>query len=175
MATYTLAGGCFWCLDAVFRRIKGVQSVVSGYSGGEVANPTYEQVSTGTTGHAEAVQVTFDENVIPESVILDIFFLTHDPTTLDRQGNDVGPQYRSAMLYANDAQQKEFLDAKSRAEKHWGNKIVTEITKLDKFYPAGDAHQDYYTNNSEAGYCQVVVAPKIAKARRDYTKWFKED
>ncbi|HRN90483.1 MAG TPA: peptide-methionine (S)-S-oxide reductase MsrA [Candidatus Saccharibacteria bacterium] len=173
MTTYTLAGGCFWCLDAVYRRIKGVQSVVSGYSGGEVANPTYEQVSTGTTGHAEAVQVTFDENVIPESVILDIFFLIHDPTTLDRQGNDIGPQYRSAMFYANDAQEKEFLDAKSRAIEHWGDTILTEITKLDEFYPAGEEHQDYFNKTPESGYCQIVIAPKITKARAKYSQWFK--
>lgn len=175
MKTYTIAGGCFWCLDAVYRRIKGVQSVVSGYSGGEVANPTYEQVSTGTTEHAEAVQVTFDENVIPESVMLDIFFLIHDPTTPDRQGNDVGPQYRSVMFYANDAQEKEFVDAKSRASEHWGNKIVTEITKLGIFYPEGEEHQDYFNKTPESGYCQIVIAPKITKARAKYSQWFKKD
>lgn len=175
MTTYTLAGGCFWCLDAVYRRMKGVTSVLSGYSGGEVDNPTYEQVSTGTTGHAEAVQITFDETVIPADTILDIFFLIHDPTTPNRQGNDVGPQYRSMMFYVNDSQHQKFNQAIERAKTHWGNTIVTEIAKLNKFYPADDEHQDYFNKTPESSYCQIVIAPKIIKARSAYTKWFKED
>lgn len=175
MTTYTLAGGCFWCLDAVYRRLKGVVSVVSGYSGGDIENPTYEQVSTGTTGHAEAVQITFDESIIPADTILDIFFLIHDPTTPDRQGNDVGPQYRSMMSYADDNQRKEFELAIERAKSHWGDGIVTEVVKLDEFYPAEEAHQDYFNKSPGAGYCQIVIAPKIVKARSAYSKWFKED
>jgi len=174
MTTYTLAGGCFWCLDAVYRRLKGVESVVSGYSGGGTLNPTYEQVSTGETGHAEAVQITFDETIIPKETILDLFFLIHDPTTLNRQGNDVGPQYRSAMFYSNDEQKKEFEDALERAKEHWDNPIVTKIQALDVFYPAEDYHQDYFNKNPGNGYCSIVIAPKIVKARSAYTKWFKD-
>lgn len=173
MKTYTLAGGCFWCLDGVYGQIKGVESVVSGYSGGKIVEPSYEQVSTGTTGHAEVVQITFDEKIIPKDVILDIFFLIHDPTTKDRQGNDIGPQYRSVMFYADDNQQQEFMDAVTRAKKHWSDQIVTEIVALDSFYPAGKEHQDYYANNPEAGYCQIVISPKIIKARSKYGEWFK--
>ena len=175
MTTYILAGGCFWCLDAVYRRMNGVEKVVSGYCGGDVAYPTYEQVSTGTTGHAESVQITFDESVIPAATMLDIFFLIHDPTTLNRQGNDTGTQYRSAMFYADATQKTAFEAALTRAKKHWGNKIVTEITPLGTFYPAEDYHQDYFNNNPASGYCSVVIAPKIIKARAAYTKWFKEE
>lgn len=175
MTTYTLAGGCFWCLDAVYRRLKGVTSVVSGYSGGDITNPTYEQVSTGSTGHAEAVQITFDESVIPADVILDIFFLIHDPTTLNRQGNDVGTQYRSAMLYTDKSQRTAFESALGRAKEHWGDNIVTDIQPLVVFYPAEDYHQDYFNNNPGNGYCSIVIAPKIVKARSAYAKWFKEE
>jgi len=173
MTTYTLAGGCFWCLDAVYRRLKGVQHVISGYAGG-TGRPTYEEVSTGRTGHAESVQVTFDEATIPSEVILDIFFLTHDPTTLNRQGADIGTQYRSAMFYIDDAQKEQFEAAKTRAEHLWNNPIVTEITKLDILYPAEDEHQDYFNKHPEAGYCMMVIAPKISKARAAYASWFKE-
>lgn len=175
MTTYVIAGGCFWCLDAVYRRIKGVSEVVSGYSGGEVTNPSYEQVSGGQTGHAEAVQLTFDETVLPSEVILDLFFLIHDPTTLNRQGNDIGTQYRSAMFYVDDQQKTIFEEAVGRATKHWGDNIVTEITKLDTFYPAEDYHQDYFNNNPGNGYCSFIITPKISKARSSFTKWFKED
>lgn len=175
MTTYVLAGGCFWCLDAVYRRIKGVTEVVSGYSGGDVANPTYEQVSSGRTGHAESVQVTFDESVIPADMILDLFFLIHDPTTLNRQGNDAGTQYRSAMFYADDEQKAAFEAALTRAKSHWDDPIVTELTQLDTFYPAEDYHQDYFNKNPGNGYCSIVIAPKIVKARSAYTKWFKEE
>lgn len=175
MTTYVIAGGCFWCLDAVYRRLKGVESVVSGYAGGAVVSPSYEQVSTGETGHAEAVQITFDEAIIPKKVILDLFFLIHDPTTLNRQGNDVGPQYRSAMFYIDNVQEKEFRSAAKRAEKHWNDPLTTQIEKLDTFYPAEDYHQDYFNKNPGNGYCSIVISPKIVKARSAYTKWFKED
>jgi peptide-methionine (S)-S-oxide reductase len=174
MTTYVLAGGCFWCLDAVYRRLKGVEKVVSGYVGGAVDNPTYYQVATGSTGHAEAVEITFDETIIPANDILDLFFLIHDPTTLDRQGNDVGTQYRSAMYYADDQQKQAFEDALERAKEHWDNPIVTEVTKLDTFWPAEDEHQDYFNKNPGNGYCSIVIAPKIVKARSAYTKWFKD-
>ncbi len=175
MITYTLAGGCFWCLDAVYRRIKGVESVVSGYAGGQVDDPSYEQVSTGSTGHAEAIQVTFDETVIPAETILDLFFLIHDPTTLNRQGNDSGTQYRSAMFYTDDMQKSSFESAVERAKEHWGDGIVTELTELEMFYPAEDYHQDYFNNNPGNGYCSIVIAPKIVKARAAYKKWFKDE
>ena len=174
MTTYVLAGGCFWCLDAVYRRIKGVDRVFSGYTGGKNPDPSYSEVATGETGHAEAVQVTFDENVIPEEVILDLFFLIHDPTTLNRQGADVGTQYRSAMFYKDEEQKKAFLAAAVRAEDHWDDPIVTDITPLDVFYPAEDEHQDYFNKNPGNGYCTVVIAPKIVKARSAYTQYFKE-
>lgn len=172
MTTYVLAGGCFWCLDAVYRGIKGVGEVVSGYSGGDTTDPSYEQVSTGRTGHAEAVRITFDESTIPADTILDIFFLIHDPTTLNRQGNDVGPQYRSAMFYADDSQKVAFGAAIERAKKHWDEPIVTEITMLDQFYPAEEYHQDYFNKNPGNGYCSIVIAPKIVKARQAYKEWF---
>jgi peptide-methionine (S)-S-oxide reductase len=175
MTTYVLAGGCFWCLDAVYRRIKGVSTVVSGYSGGNKTDPTYEEVSTGTTGHAEAIQLTFDESIIPADTILDLFFLIHDPTTLNRQGNDEGTQYRSAMFYADEQQKTAFTEAMERAKEHWGDKIVTELTPLDAFYPAEDYHQDYFNKNPGNGYCSIVITPKIIKARAAYKEWFKED
>lgn len=172
MTTYVLAGGCFWCLDAVYRRIKGVESVVSGYAGGDTPEPTYEQVSSGDTGHAEAIQVTFDESIIPSETILDIYFLIHDPTTLNRQGNDAGTQYRSGMFYSNDTQKQEFEAAIERAKSHWDSQIVTELTQLDTFYPAEAYHQDYFNNNPGNGYCSVVIEPKIVKARAAYKDWF---
>jgi peptide-methionine (S)-S-oxide reductase len=174
MTTYVLAGGCFWCLDAIYRRLKGVTSVVSGYTGGGTSNPNYYQVASGETGHAEAVEVTFDEAVIPANVILDLFFLIHDPTTLNRQGADVGTQYRSAMFFTDDTQQETFQAALVRAEDHWDEPIVTQLTKLDTFYPAEDEHQDYFNKNPGNGYCTIVIAPKIVKARSAYTDWFKE-
>lgn len=175
MTTYVLAGGCFWCLDAVYRRIKGVSEVVSGYTGGTVDSPTYEQVSAETTGHAEAVMVTFDEQEIDPDVILDLFFLIHDPTTLNRQGNDVGPQYRSAMFYNGEAQKSRFEAAVQRAGAHWGdNDIVTELAPLTVFWPAEDYHQDYFNKNPGNGYCSIVIAPKIVKARKAYHQYFRD-
>lgn len=174
MTTYVLAGGCFWCLDAIYRRLKGVDKVFSGYSGGEKPDPTYYEVATGDTGHAEAVQITFDEKVISKEVILDLFFLIHDPTTLNRQGWDVGTQYRSAMLYKDEDQKNDFLAAVVRAGDQWDDPIVTDITELDVFYPAEDEHQDYFNKNPGNGYCTIVIAPKIVKARSAYTQYFKE-
>ncbi|MBC7459495.1 peptide-methionine (S)-S-oxide reductase MsrA [Candidatus Saccharibacteria bacterium] len=174
MKTYVIAGGCFWCLDAVYRRLKGVTKVVSGYAGGQTDDPTYYEVSSGETGHAEVVEITFDESIIPADVILDLFFLIHDPTTLNRQGADVGTQYRSAMYYTDAAQQSAFQSAAERATTHWDNPIVTTIEPLETFYPAEEEHQDYFNNNPGNGYCSIVIAPKIVKARSHYTEWFKE-
>jgi len=174
MTTYVLAGGCFWCLDAVYRRIKGVTKVVSGYAGGGIDNPTYYEVASGESGHAEAVQITFDESIIPSDVILDLFFLIHDPTTLNRQGADIGTQYRSDMFYTDDTQKDAFEAAIERAKSHWDDPIVTKLTKLDTFFDAEDEHQDYFNKNPGNGYCSIVIAPKIIKARSAYTKWFKD-
>lgn len=174
MTTYVLAGGCFWCLDAVYRRLKGVDSVVSGYAGGGTIDPNYEEVSTGETGHAEVVQITFDESVIPAETILDLYFLIHNPTTLNRQGNDVGSQYRSAMFYTDEMQKAVFEAAVERAKSHWDNPIVTKVSQLDTFYEAEEYHQDYFNRNPGNGYCSIVITPKIVKARSAYTKWFKD-
>jgi peptide-methionine (S)-S-oxide reductase len=175
MITYVLGGGCFWCLDAVYRRVKGVSKVTSGYAGGSSHSPTYYDVASGTTGHAEVVEVTFDEAVIPGEAILDIFFGIHNPTTLNRQGADVGTQYRSIMLYSDEAQREEFQNALERAANLWNEPIVTQIMKLDHFYKAEDEHQDYFHKNPEVGYCQVIIEPKLTKARKAYSKWLKED
>jgi peptide-methionine (S)-S-oxide reductase len=168
--TVTLGGGCFWCLEAVYRELTGVEKVESGYSGGTVPNPTYEQVCTGTTGHAEVVQVTFDPAIISFREILEVFFSIHDPTTLNRQGNDVGTQYRSAIFYHSE-EQKSIAEAMIREldeAGHWGTPIVTEVTPFTTFYRAEDYHQEYYQNNSRQPYCQVVIAPKLAKFRKQY-------
>lgn len=175
MTTYTVAGGCFWCIDGVFQRILGVEASVCGYAGGSAEDAEYYRVASGKTGHAEAVQITFDEKIIPADVVLDIFFLVHNPTTLNQQGNDVGPQYRSALFYKNLQQKAEFEAAVKRAENLWSQPIVTEISSLEKFYPAEPEHQDYFTNNPDNPYCSVVVAPKISKARQQYAQWFKEE
>lgn len=175
MTTYTLAGGCFWCLDAVFRRLKGVETSKCGYAGGKAEEANYYTVANGTTGHAESVQIVFNETTIPKEVILDIFFLIHNPTTQDRQGNDVGPQYRSAMFYESDEQKVDFEAAVERAKAHWEDTIVTQLTPLEKFYEAEPEHQDYFNNNPQNGYCSIVIAPKIVKARQAYTQWFKDE
>lgn len=174
MTTYVLAGGCFWCLDAVYRRLRGVSEVISGYTGGDIEAPTYYAVASGRTGHAEAVRITFDEAIIPRETILDLFFLIHDPTTLNRQGADEGTQYRSAMFYDNETQELAFTAAIDRAKIHWDNDIVTELTPLDIFYPAEDEHQDYFNKNPGNGYCSIVITPKIIKARAAFSQWFKE-
>lgn len=176
MTTYVLGGGCFWCLDAIYRRINGVRSVTSGYAGGTLLEqPSYYDVASGTTGHAEVVRVTFDEKVIPKDIILDIFFSIHNPTTPNRQGADIGTQYRSIMLYTDETQHSDFKKALERAAGIWDEAIVTEITKLKAFYEAEEEHQDYFHKNPEVGYCQIVIEPKLIKARAAFSKWLKED
>ena len=166
----TLAGGCFWCLEAIYKELRGVERVVSGYIGGTLPNPSYQQVCAGTTGHAEAVQITFDPQVVSYPDLLDIFFTIHDPTTLNRQGADVGTQYRSAIYYHTDAQRiaAEEVIARLTAEELWGAPIVTEIVPAGVFYPAEDYHQDYFERNPAQPYCRAVVAPKVAKFRGKY-------
>ena len=163
----TLGGGCFWCLEAIFSEIEGIEKVVSGYSGGTVINPSYEEVCTGSTGHAEAVQLTFDPQEISFEQILRIFFAIHDPTTPNRQGADVGSQYRSAIFYHNEEQRNiaEQVIRELDSANVWDNPIVTEVTPFQGFYPAEDYHQKYYNRNPEQPYCQVVIAPKLAKLR----------
>jgi len=168
----TFGSGCFWCTEAIFENLNGVTSVVSGYTGGQVENPTYEEVCSGTTGHAEVTQITYDPSVITFDELLEVFWKTHDPTTLNRQGNDVGTQYRSAIFYHNEEQKE--LAEKYRAELDksgaWSDPIVTEISAVTKFYPAEDYHQDYYANNPNQGYCAFVIAPKLEK----FEKVFKD-
>jgi len=171
MQTFVIAGGCFWCLDAVYRVLKGVQDVVSGYTGGTVPNPDYETVCTGRTGHAEAVAVTFDPDVIPASVILDVFFTLHDPRQLNRQGNDIGTQYRSAMFYADAEQERLFTEARDRAAEWWDGELVTSIEPLREFYPAEDYHQDFFAKNPGQGYCMAVALPKVNKIRKAYSQY----
>jgi peptide-methionine (S)-S-oxide reductase len=170
LETATLGGGCFWCLEAVYDQLKGVQDVISGYSGGSVNNPSYKQVCTGATGHAEVVQLKFDPQVITFKEILQIFFSIHDPTTLNRQGNDVGTQYRSVIFYHDDKQQSIACEVMKEIERTriWNRPFVTEVTPFEKFYPAEDYHQEYFENNSQQPYCQVVVAPKVAKFRKQF-------
>lgn len=174
--TATLGGGCFWCLEAVFDDLRGVESVVSGYAGGHVPNPGYEHVCAGTTGHAEVVQVTFDPAEVSFREILDVFFTIHDPTTLNRQGGDVGTQYRSAVFYHDDAQKRTAEEAirDLEAEGVWENPIVTQVVPLTEFYPAEDYHQEYFARNPRAGYCQVVIAPKVSKFRKQYLSRLKK-
>jgi len=166
----TLGGGCFWCLEAVFQELKGVEKVESGYTGGASASPTYRQVCSGTTGHAEVVQVTFDPQFVSFKDILEVFFSIHDPTTMNRQGADVGTQYRSAIFYHTPEQEKiaEQVIKEVDAAGIWDEPIVTEITPLKTFYPAEDYHQEYFKINPEQPYCQVVIAPKVAKFRKQY-------
>lgn len=163
METTYLANGCFWCTEAVFQRLRGVNSVLPGYSGGTIENPTYEQVSTGNTGHAESIEIKFDPKQISYQDLLYVFFKTHDPTTLNRQGGDEGPQYRSAIFYTNEKQKEVALKAKDEAQKDYEDSIVTEVVKFEKFYPAEDYHKDFYNNNREYGYCKLVIDPKIKK------------
>ncbi|MCM3689319.1 peptide-methionine (S)-S-oxide reductase MsrA [Kocuria rosea] len=169
--TFVLAGGCFWCLDAVYRVTRGVSSVVSGYTGGALEHPSYRAVCSGRTGHAEAVAVTFDPDVVPEDVILDLFFTGHDPTSLNRQGHDVGTQYRSAMFWADEAQRALFQDAIARAQPSWDRPIVTTLEPLGAFWEAEPEHQDFYAKQPWSGYCQVVINPKLAKVRQRYSAW----
>jgi len=171
MQTFVLAGGCFWCLDAVYRTLQGVSTVVSGYTGGEIAHPTYEAVCTGRTGHAEAVAVTFDPEVIPAEVILDVFFTLHDPRQLNRQGADVGTQYRSAMFYTDDDQKAQFEAARDRASEYWDGGIVTEISALGEYFDAEEYHQDFFAKNPGQGYCLAVALPKVNKIRKSYGQY----
>lgn len=169
-ALATFANGCFWCTEAIFKDLKGVSKVTSGYTGGQVRNPTYEQVCTGETGHAEALQVAYDPAVISYEQLLEVFFATHNPTTRNRQGNDVGPQYRSAIFYHDEVQKiaAEKVMHQVDAENIFDQPIVTEITKFETFYPAESYHQNYYANNSEQGYCQMVITPKVSKFRQKF-------
>lgn len=171
----TLGAGCFWCVEAVFQRIKGVVKVESGYSGGKTENPTYKAVCEGTTGHAEVCQITFDKNQISFTEILEVFFGTHDPTTLNRQGNDVGTQYRSAIFYHNEEQRKiaDKVIQTLTAEKVFEKPIVTEVTPFTKFYKAEDYHQNYYNNNPTQGYCYFVIRPKIEKLQKVFKEKLK--
>jgi len=158
-----IGGGCFWCVEAQYKMLKGVKKVVSGYAGGHVNNPTYKQICQGDTGHAEVIRVDYDPAEITFRDVIDLFWDAHDPTTLNRQGNDVGPQYRSIILVTSDEQKKISEESKVNAEKIIGKPIVTEIVPLEIFYPAEDYHQDYFTNNPYQGYCQAVVRPKVSK------------
>lgn len=166
--TITLGAGCFWCIEAVFESIPGVQQTVSGYSGGHIKNPAYREVCAGTTGHAEVIQVTFDPKVLRLEMLLEVFFGTHDPTTLNRQGADVGTQYRSAIYYHTPQQQEVALAALSRAQNDWTSPIVTEVTEFEVFYEAENVHQAYYEMNKEAPYCRAVIAPKMKKFKMDF-------
>jgi len=159
----TFGAGCFWCVEAVFERQEGVISVVSGYTGGKRPNPTYEQVCSGATGHAEVAQITYDPSKVSYERLLEIFWTAHDPTTLNRQGNDVGDQYRSAIFYHDDSQKTLAEKSKKAAQAHFTDKIVTEISPLTQFYPAENYHQDYYRNNADAPYCRFVIKPKLEK------------
>ena len=176
LQTATLAGGCFWCLEAVYDEIKGVHSVESGYAGGHMDNPTYREVCNGNTGHAEVVQVHFDPNVISYKDLLNVFFAIHDPTTLNRQGADIGTQYRSAIFYHDDEQKKiaEELIKDLNSQQIWDRPIVTEVTKFDKLYVAEDYHQEYYARNRYQPYCVAVVAPKVSKFRKHFLEMLKK-
>jgi len=175
LETATLAAGCFWCVEAVFDDLQGVEDVVSGYAGGHTENPTYKEVCSETTGHAEVVQMRFDPEVLSFADLLRVYFTVHDPTTLNRQGNDVGSSYRSAIFYHSDAQRTtaESVLAEITAEELYPNPIVTEVSALDKFWPAEDYHQEYFANNPSQPYCSGVVAPKVAKFRQKFASRLK--
>lgn len=170
METFVLGGGCFWCLDSAYVQFRGVDDVTCGYTGGSVPNPSYEAVCTGKTGHAEIVSVRFDPEQISAEQILDIFFTLHDPTQLNRQGNDIGTQYRSSMFYSSDAQRELFEAAIERAKVIWGDEIVTEVVPLHELFDAEEYHQDFFAKNPDQGYCVAVVAPKVAKVRAKFSQ-----
>lgn len=173
MQTFILGGGCFWCLDSAFVNFQGVKEVTCGYAGGNLPNPSYERVCDGNTGHAEVVSITFDESVITKEQVMDIFFTIHDPTQLNRQGNDVGTQYRSAIFYSSD-QEREFFETEiERAKDTWGPKVVTTLEKLETFWPAEDYHQDFFAKNPNQGYCVAVVAPKVSKVKKSFAHLLK--
>ena len=168
-----LGGGCFWCVEAVFDGVKGVKNVVSGYSGGQIKNPSYKEVSRSKTNHAEVCKISYDDNTITLENILEIFFLSHDPTTLNRQGNDIGKHYRSIILYKNDEEKKKIVDfTKKMNEDFFNNKIVTEIKQFEIFYTAEGYHQDYYKLNESQPYCKFVISPKVNKARKQLSKYY---
>jgi peptide-methionine (S)-S-oxide reductase len=177
LETATLAAGCFWCVEAIFDDLKGVESVVSGYSGGHTENPTYQEVCSETTGHAEVVQIKFDPSLVSFKEILQVFFTVHDPTQLNRQGNDIGSSYRSAIFYHSDEQKRiaEEVIAEFTAEQIYDNPIVTEITAFDKFWSAENYHQEYFANNPNQPYCAAVVAPKVAKFRQKFLSRLKSN
>lgn len=168
---FVLGGGCYWCLDAAYRALRGVVGVHSGFAGGVTPNPTYEQVCTGQTGYAEVVEVEFDESVIPATVVLDAFFTMHDPRQLNRQGHDVGTQYRSVMFYADEEQKQLFLEARDRANEYWGGGIVTEVSPLPALYPGPEEHQDFFAKNPTQGYCLAVAVPKVNKVRAAFSDY----
>jgi methionine-S-sulfoxide reductase len=174
MEKATVGGGCFWCIEAVLQKLKGVEGVVSGYAGGHVKNPGYREVCAGTTGHAEVVQVTFDPEEISYKDLLKVFMLSHDPTTLNRQGADVGTQYRSIILFENDKQKGEAETLLQELKPHFNQPIVTEISSLETFYPAEAYHQNYYKNNPGAGYCRIVIDPKLRKLRAEFASMLTE-
>ena len=174
MMTFILGGGCFWCLDSSFMQFNGVSDVVVGYMGGEIADPGYEAVCSGTTGHAEVAKVIFDESVIPAEVILDIFFTLHDPTQLNRQGNDVGTQYRSVMFYTDNSQRELFAQAIDKAKTVWGDSVVTELSLATDFWVGEEYHQDFFAKNPNQGYCNAVVAPKMLKTRKAFTAYLRD-
>jgi len=165
-----LGGGCFWCLEAVYELLNGVEDVESGYANGKTENPDYRSVCSGDTGHAEVVRITYDDQVISTDDLLEIFFEIHDPTTLNRQGADVGTQYRSTILYEDKETEKKALEARDRAQKSYANPIVTTIEALETFYPAEGYHQDYYRHNTTQGYCMAVISPKVAKLKEKFSE-----
>ena len=177
IATATFGGGCFWCTEAVYAEIRGVKSVTSGYTGGRIPNPNYKQVCSGLTGHAEAVEIEYDSEVVPYEKLLEIFFATHDPTTLNRQGADVGTQYRSSIFYHDETQEDiaKKVIAKLNESKVFSAPIVTTLEKAKVFYPAENYHQDYFANNGYQPYCQAVVAPKVAKVRKVFKELLKTE
>ena len=171
MMSFVLGGGCFWCLDSAYVNFNGVTAVDVGYMGGSLDNPSYERVCDGNTGHAEVARVTFDDSVIPAEVILDMFFTMHDPTQLNRQGNDVGSQYRTCMFYEDETQRDLFEAARDRAKEYWGDGVVTEILPIETFWMGEAYHQDYFANNPGNGYCQAVIIPKVAKVRAGFSQY----
>ncbi len=175
--TAVFAGGCFWCLEAVFQRVNGVKKVVSGYAGGALANPTYEQVGSGSSGHAEVVKLEFDSGIISYETLLAIFFTIHDPTTLNRQGNDVGSQYKSAIFYTSNMQKQQALQyiQKLTEQGEYVDNIVTQVVPLEAFYSAEDYHQDYYNQNVGQPYCQLVISPKIQKFEKKFSQFLKSE
>lgn len=173
VANLVLGGGCFWCLDASYRLVRGVNNVISGYAGGHLPNPKAEQVYSQTTGHAEVVNIVYDPGIVSLEDLLDVFWTIHDPTTLNRQMYDVGPEYRSIIFYANETEQKAIEKSRDAAQKFWDNKIVTEIVPHEEFYPAEEMHQNFFEKNPDQAYCQVIINPKLNKLREKLTRLLK--